>query len=62
MALKVGKKLIEDVQNSEYDEKTKAFIIQALRLEFKREKEDVKHYFINYDNLIDNFLDDGVKK
>ena len=62
MALKVGKKLIEDVQNSEYDEKTKAFIIQALRLEFKREKEDVKHYFRNYDNLIDNFLDDGVKK
>ena len=57
MALKVGKKLIEDVQNSEYDENTKAFIIQALRLEFKREKEDVLHYFKNYDSLIDNFID-----
>lgn len=57
MALKVGKKLIEDVQNSDYDEKTKAFIIQALRLEFKREKEDVSHYFKKYDNLIENFID-----
>ena len=41
MALKVGKKLIEDVKNSGYDKKTTDFIIQALRLEFKREKEDV---------------------
>ena len=43
MALKVGKKLIEDVQNSEY--------------EFKREKEDVSHYFKKYDSLIENFID-----
>lgn len=57
MALKVGKKLIEDVQNSEYDDKTKAFIIQALRLEFKREKEDVSHYFKKYDSLIENFIE-----
>lgn len=57
MALKVGKKLIEDVQNSEYDDQTKAFIIQALRLEFKREKEDVTHYFKNYDSLIESFLE-----
>lgn len=57
MALKVGKKLIEDIQKSEYDDKTKAFIIQALRLEFKREKEELKHYFKKYDDLIENFID-----
>ena len=57
MALKVGKKLIEDIQNSGYDEKTTAFIIQALRLEFKREKEDVSHYFKKYDSLIENFIE-----
>ena len=57
MALKVGKKLIDDVKNTEYDEKTKAFIIQDLRLEFKREKEDITHYFKNYDSLIENFIE-----
>ena len=40
MALKVSKNLIEHVKNSGYDKKTQDFIIQALRLEFKREKED----------------------
>ena len=57
MALKVGKKLIEDVKNSGYDKKTTDFIIQALRLEFKREKEDLTHYFKNYDSLIENFIE-----
>ena len=57
MALKVSKNLIEHVKNSGYDKKTQDFIIQALRLEFKREKEDVTHYFRNYDNLIESFLD-----
>ncbi|WP_405323850.1 hypothetical protein [Methanobrevibacter sp.] len=57
MALKVSKNLIEHVKNSGYDKKTQDFIIQALRLEFKREKEDVTHYFRNYDNLIESFLE-----
>ena len=57
MALKVSKNLIEHVKNSGYDKKTQDFIIQALRLEFKREKEDVTHYFRNYDNLIERFLE-----
>ena len=57
MALKVSKNLIEHVKNAGYDKKTQDFIIQALRLEFKREKEDVTHYFRNYDNLIESFLE-----
>ena len=57
MALKVSKNLIEHVKNSGYDKKTQDFIIQALRLEFKREKEELSHYFKNYDSLIENFIE-----
>ena len=56
MVLKVNNEIIEFVRNSDYDEDTKNFIIQALMLEFKREKEDLRNYTKQYDQIIKNYI------
>lgn len=57
MALTINKDILEFIRNSEYDKDTQDFLIQALLLEFKRDKEDLTHYTKDYERIIENFID-----
>ncbi len=59
MALKVSDEIIEFIRNSEYDKDTQDFLIDALDLEFTREKEDARNYFKSYDELVSKYVKDG---
>ena len=56
MALTISKEILDYIRGSDYDKDTQDFLIQALLLEFKRDKEDLKNYFRDYDNIIENFI------
>ena len=56
MVLKISTEILNYIDESDYDDDTKHFLIQALLLEFKREKEDVKHYSNEYDRLIEKYM------
>ena len=56
MALTVNDEIIEFVRENEEDEDIQNFIIQALMLEFKREKEDLRNYTKQYDQIISNYI------
>lgn len=57
MALEVNKELIDYIRKSDYDKTTQDFLIQALRLEFRKDKLQLKHYFDDYDKIIENFIE-----
>ena len=57
MALTINKGILEFIRNSEYDKETQDFLIQALLLEFKRDKEDLSHYTKDYERIIENYID-----
>lgn len=57
MVLKISTEILNYINESDYDENTKHFLIQALLLEFKRDKEDVKHYTNEYDKLIEKYIE-----
>ena len=57
MALKVSKELEDYIEKSDYDQDTKDFLIDALNLEFKRDKEDARNYFKTYDELISKYVE-----
>ncbi len=57
MALTISKEILDYIRGSDYDKDTQDFLIQALLLEFKRDKEDLKNYFRDYDNIIENFIE-----
>ena len=56
MKFEISEELKEYVKNSEYDNETKDFLIQALRLELQRDKLNAKHYTKDYDELIERFI------
>lgn len=56
MVMKISKEILNYIKNSEYDDDTQKFLIQALMLEFKRDKEDLRNYSKDYDSLIDNYI------
>ena len=56
MKFEISEELKDYVKNSEYDEETKDFLIQALRLELQRDKLNAKHYTKEYDELIERFI------
>ena len=56
MRFEISEELKDYVKNSEYDEETKDFLIQALRLELQRDKLNAKHYSKEYDELIERFI------
>ena len=57
MALTISKSILEFIRNSDYDKETQDFLIQALLLEFKRDKEDLTHYTKDYERIIENYID-----
>lgn len=57
MSLKINNDLIDYIRNSNYDENIKNFLIQALLLEFKREKTNSRNYTNKYDEIIKNYID-----
>ena len=57
MALTISKEILDYIRGSDYDKDTQDFLIQALLLEFKRDNEDLKNYFRDYDNIIENFIE-----
>ena len=57
MALTISKEILDFIRNSEYDRDTQDFLIQALLLEFKRDKEDLTHYTKDYERIIENYID-----
>ena len=57
MALTISKEILDYIRESAYDEDTQNFLIQALLLEFKRDKEDLRNYTRDYDRLIEKFIE-----
>ena len=57
MALTISKEILDYIRNSDYDKATQDFLIQALLLEFRRDKEDLRNYFRDYDKIIENYSD-----
>lgn len=57
MALTISKEILDYIRQSDYDEDTQNFLIQALLLEFKRDKEDLRNYTRDYDRLIEKFIE-----
>lgn len=43
--------------NNDFDDNVKKFLIQILILELERYKTDYKHYFKEYDNRINNYIE-----
>ena len=56
MKFEISEELKEYVKNSDYDNETKDFLIQALRLELQRDKLNAKQYAKDYDALIERFI------
>ena len=56
MALTISKEILDFIRNSEYDKDTQDFLIQALLLEFKRDKQDLSHYTKDYERIIENYI------
>lgn len=57
MAISISTEILGYIRNSNYDKETQDFLIQALLLEFKKDKQDKKNYFKDYDNIIEKFID-----
>ena len=57
MALTISKEILDYIRESDYDKDTQDFLIQALLLEFKRDKEDLRNYFRDYDKIIENYIE-----
>ena len=57
MALTISKEILDYIRESDYDEDTQNFLIQAVLLEFKRDKEDLRNYTRDYDRLIEKFIE-----
>ena len=57
MALTISKEILDYIRNSDYDKATQDFLIQALLLEFRRDKEDLRNYFRDYDKIIEEYID-----
>lgn len=57
MVLTISKEILDYIRSSDYDKDTQDFLIQALLLEFRRDKEDLRNYFRDYDKIIENFID-----
>ena len=57
MALTISKEILDYIRGSDYDKATQDFLIQALLLEFRRDKEDLRNYFRDYDKIIEEYID-----
>lgn len=57
MALTISKEILDYIRESDYDKATQDFLIQALLLEFRRDKEDLRNYFRDYDKIIENYIE-----
>ena len=57
MALTISKEILDFIRNSDYDKDIQDFLIQALLLEFKRDKEDLTRYTKDYERIIENYID-----
>lgn len=44
------------MDNDDFDEDIKKFLIQTLTLELKRYKSGYKHYSKDYDKILDNYI------
>ena len=56
MKFEISEELKNYVKESDYDNVTKDFLIQALRLELQLDKLDAKHYSKEYDAKIEMFI------
>lgn len=56
MALEINDDIIDFINNSNFDEETKEILIAALKLEFKRYKEDIGLYSDEYDEILKKYL------
>lgn len=57
MVLTISKEILDYIRESDYDKATQDFLIQALLLEFRRDKEDLRNYFRDYDKIIENYIE-----
>ena len=51
------KELVNYIEDTDYDENIKQFLIQSFLLEYKMEQDGIIHYRKDYDKLIDSFIE-----
>ena len=56
MALKINEEIIDFIKDSDFDDETKKILIDALKLEFKRYKEDISLYSDEYDKILKKYV------
>lgn len=56
MALEINEDIIDFINNSDFDKETKEILIESLKLEFKRYKEDIGLYSDEYDEILKKHL------
>ena len=56
MALEINQDIIDFINNSDFDKETKEILIESLKLEFKRYKEDISLYSDEYDEILKKHL------
>ena len=56
--MRLNTEIIDFIRNNDdFDDNVKKFLIQILILELERYKADYKHYFKEYDNRINNYIE-----
>ena len=62
MVLKINGEILDFVETTDYSDDIREFLKRALLLEFKRHKEDIKHYTKDYDIIIQKYVDKRRKE
>ncbi|WP_296869649.1 hypothetical protein [uncultured Methanobrevibacter sp.] len=52
----INKEILDFINGIDCDEELKKFLIEILFLEYKRDKTDFKHYFKEYDKIVDKYI------
>lgn len=56
MVVKINKEILDYIQESEYDENLKNFLVESILLEFRRFKEEYSYYSGDYDKILNKYI------
>lgn len=52
----ISKEITNYIYSLDCDQRIKNFLIEALKLEYKRDKTEDKHYFKEYDEIVKDYV------
>ena len=56
----ISKEITNYIYSLDCDQRIKNFLIEALKLEYKRDKTEDKHYFKEYDEIVKDYVWGGL--